>query len=365
MNIALVRRRFDASGGAELYTQRLIEALLQNGHEVHLYAEAWDDSRTGLRWHAVDGGGTRSTRARRFAEAVERALAGNRHDCVLSLERTLGQDVYRAGDGVHRVWLEQRRRFAPWWKRWMTGLGSFHRGLMALEAETLNPRHTGLVVVNSEMVRGEIRRCFNFPDDRIRTVRNGVNVDRFQGIDREAARRRFELGDGDYALLFAGSGWERKGLRYAIKAAGALGSRGVKLLVAGRGKIPSNVPANVRFCGPLRDMEQAYAAADLLLCLPIYEPSANVVCEALATGLPVVTCEQNGAAEWLISPELGTVLNDPSDIQAVLRAVETHRARGGTRVRADLSALALERNVRETLAVLEEARERRAQLAKR
>src|SRR5205823_12547550 len=88
----------------------------------------------------------------------------------------------------------------------------------------------------------------------------------------------------------------------------------VKLLVVGKGKTPINRPANVIFAGPMADLENAYAAADLFLFLPIYEPSANVVFEALAAGLPVITSAHNGAAELIEEGVNGSVVDDPSDI---------------------------------------------------
>ncbi len=41
MKLALIRRRFAATGGAELYLERLLKALAECGHELHLVAEAW------------------------------------------------------------------------------------------------------------------------------------------------------------------------------------------------------------------------------------------------------------------------------------------------------------------------------------
>lgn len=158
-------------------------------------------------------------------------------DCVFSLERTLKQDVYRAGDGLHRVWLERRKQFAPWWKRPLVGLGAFHRNMMALEARTFDPVNTKHVIVNSEMVRGEIAQHFPaFPQERIHLIRNGVEVQRFQKADRNAARQRFGLlADDDFVLVFVGSGWERKGLPWLLKfMAGRGDNPKLKLLVVTR-----------------------------------------------------------------------------------------------------------------------------------
>ncbi len=234
------------------------------------------------------------------------------------------------------------------------GRGAFHREMKALEAQTFDPGRTRYVIVNSEMVRREIETHFKFPSERIRLIRNGVATRRFANGDRAATRARFGIAEKEFLLLFVGSGWERKGLKYTLAATGALRGRGVKLLVVGKGRQPSPVPANVIFAGPVAEVEHAYAAADALVFLPIYEPASNVVFEARASGLPVVTTQYNGAAEIIERREEGCVINDPRDQNEVLAAIEWHLRQGPRRVPATQD-LSLERNVRETIAVLEVA----------
>jgi UDP-glucose:(heptosyl)LPS alpha-1,3-glucosyltransferase len=411
MKLALIRRQFSATGGAELYLQRLLRALAQKGHELHLFAEAWKETPAEVRRHPVKVSGTRAQRAVRFAEAVKRDLGPERFDCVFSLERTLRQDVYRAGDGVHRVWLERRRQFAPAWKRPFIGLGSFHLSLLRLETETFNPRNTRRVIVNSEMVKREILEHFAFPEERIHLVRNGVEVGRFQTADRAAARAHFGFGLDDYVLLFVGSGWERKGLKFLLRAMrhfrdheplqalvkrmwelrqatpkrAVLGglvkglfrldettqelmarleaakppSR-IQLLVVGKGKPPLDTPANVFFAGPLTNVELPYAAADLFVFLPIYEPCANVVVEALAAGLPVVTTAQNGAGELVEEGVSGSVLDDPTDTARVVQTIAYWCSRRFYAPPVRAADLSLDRNVAETLAILELAAQEKA-----
>lgn len=366
MKLALIRRQFSATGGAELYLQRLLHVLAARGHELHLFTEAWEAMPKGVLLHSIDGQRSRARRPLRFAEALRVALAADTFDCVFSLERTFGQDVYRAGDGVHRVWLERRRQFASWWQKPFVGLGAFHRNVQMLEDQTFNPLNTRHVIVNSEMVKQEILQHFKFPAERIHLVRNGVAVARFHNGSRAATRARFGVKDDEFLLLFVGSGWERKGLDFLLRAFAQLSSHSncsctthaggkpprMKLLVVGKGKRPGYVPLGVIFSGPIADVENAYAAADLFVFPPIYEPSANVVFEALAAGLPVVTSVNNGAAEVIQEGVTGSVVKEfwrPEMLaQAVL--VWTKRPR---RIQADVAALSLERNVTETLTVIE------------
>jgi len=403
MKLALIRRQFSATGGAELYLQRLLRSFVAQGHDPHLFAESWDEALNGVTFHQVPAGGSRATRPVRFAETIREEMKKEKFDCVFSLERTLRQDVYRAGDGVHRVWLQRRREFAPAWKRPFVGLGAFHRNMLQLEAGTFDPLNTRHVIVNSEMVRREIREHFAFPDERIHLVRNGVDVARFQRVARDEARMRFGVKENDYLLLFVGSGWERKGLRYLFDALRSINRQtlalglaegmlqfvalgrdvsatlratltGVssdrpaqpppsppavpgtlKLLVVGKGRTPANTPPNVIFAGSMADTELAYAAADLFVFLPIYEPAANVVVEALAAGLPVITSAQNGAGEMIEENENGNVVDDPSDTRSVVEAIAYWWSRRFYAPPVHAADLSLDRNVSETLAILEMA----------
>lgn len=355
MKLALIRRQFSATGGAELYLQRLLHALVKGGHEPHLFAESWAGQLAGVQFHAVPAVGDRAQRPVHFADAVAAELAKHSFDVVFSLERTHQQDVYRAGDGVHRVWLQRRRQFASWWRWPFLFTGAFHRNMMKLEARTFDPANTRHVIVNSDMVRREVLEHFHFPAARIHLVRNGIDLNRYNHGQRNSTRERFGIKPDDTLLLFVGSGWERKGLRFVLRAFHRLKAPRVKLLVVGKGQPPFAVPEGTIFAGPMSDVENAYAAADLLVFLPIYEPSSNVVAEALASDLPVITSSLNGASEIITPGKNGTIIPDPRDTDAVAEAIRFWILQRGLAEMPPKDELSLERNVEETLAVLEMA----------
>ena len=361
MKLALIRRQFTATGGAELYLQRLLGALAARGHELHLFAETWDDAPANVELHRVEISATRAMRYPRFAAAVKEKISREKFDCVFSLERTVQQDVYRAGDGVHRVWLQRRKEFSSWWKKPLVGRGAFHKNLLALEAQTFDPQNTRHVIVNSEMVRREILENLPFPAERIHLVRNGVDVARFQRGNRAATRVRLGVADDEFLLLFVGSGWERKGLNFVLRAFEQLRAKNsqLKLVVVGKDRPPATAPAGVMFPAPVRDLENFYAAADLFVFPPIYEPSANVVIEALAAGLPVVTSANNGAGEIISENVTGNVVREFWQPEILAAAIQKWIA-APRRVTPDFAALQLERNVSETLAVLELAAKEKA-----
>jgi len=69
-----------------------------------------------------------------FAAAVRGALARDRPDVVQSHERIEGCDIFRAGDGVHRAWLEERRRTGGRGERVRIAANPYHRYLLDAEA---------------------------------------------------------------------------------------------------------------------------------------------------------------------------------------------------------------------------------------
>jgi glycosyltransferase involved in cell wall biosynthesis len=130
--------------------------------------------------------------------------------------------------------------------------------------------------------------------------------------------------------------------------------RPLKTLVVGKVNRPSGGWHNAQFIGPRADVENAYAAADLFLFLPIYEPASNVVYEALASGLPVITSACNGAAELIQHRVNGSVIERPDDISsALMETLHWMSVRHHHLPAAGLGELSLERNVAETLTILE------------
>lgn len=356
--LALVRRRFDGAGGAELYVQRLLGELLAAGHRPELVAESWLALPDGVPLHRVPVTGRRHRRPTSFVAGALAVCERQRFACVLSLERGLPADVYRAGDGLHRTWIANCRRWGSWWRRAGIGRGGFHRWLVSADAASLDATRTGHIIVNSDMVRREILAQHAFPADRLHLVRNGIEVDRFAAGDREGTRREQRAGGDTCVVLFAGSGWERKGLRWLLRAFRQLPATKYELWIVGRGRMPPRRPANVRFLGAVdrSRMPDLYAAADVFALPTLYDPCANACLEALAAGLPVITTRQNGAAELLVEGVNGSVLEEPAAVPTLAAEIERWARSRPARPVPVFHDLSLHRNLQETVAVLERAR---------
>lgn len=352
--IGLVRRGYSSSGGAERYLQRFAAALADRGHEVTLFASPeWPDGDRQFREVIRIGGGDPMS----FADNLTKAKPHQHCDVLYSLERVWECDFYRAGDGVHRAWLDRRAKFEPSWQRWMRHVNRKHGQILDLEAKLFAAGSKTQIIANSEMVKFEIQSYYGKPYDRIHVVYNGYKPPAIAGDPRTRIRGELGFRDQDIVLLFSGSGWERKGLRFAIRAANALRAEGVKLIVAGRGRQTGMPSGPVRYLGAVKDMTSYYEAADIFILPTLYDPFSNASLEAAAHGLPVVTTTANGFSEVIHHSRFGSVVEDPSDIAALAEGIRrwlpaTRRRSSREEIRAWARAFHVRDNVQQTLALL-------------
>ena len=110
MRIGLFRRRYLSWGGGERFAHQFLESLAAAGHEVHLFCHAWRATAPGVRVHRVPSLGGGALGVLTWALIVPRLARRAGVDLVHSFDRTLGQDVFRAGEGCHREWLALRAR---------------------------------------------------------------------------------------------------------------------------------------------------------------------------------------------------------------------------------------------------------------
>jgi teichuronic acid biosynthesis glycosyltransferase TuaC len=183
--------------------------------------------------------------------------------------------------------------------------------------------------------------------ERLHTLRNGVDLQRFVPKDRVQARVRLGLqADGDY-LLSVGHLIERKGHHIAIAALRHL--PGVHLLIAGEGSEQQalqqlahtqGVADRVRFIGLLAQEELVwwYSAADALALCSSREGWANVLLESMACGTPVLATNIWGTPEVVTCAAAGRLLEsrDPEALTRAWRSLVADRpSRDATRQYAE------------------------------
>jgi UDP-glucose:(heptosyl)LPS alpha-1,3-glucosyltransferase len=260
---------------------------------------------------------------------------------VQSHERIPGCDLYRAGDGVHRRWLELRRAAAGTLERLGMALNPYHRYVRAAERKMFEHPRLRAVICNSAMVRDEIARHFRIAPEKLHVIYNGVELEHFHPRQRAAlrgeARAQWGVGEGEQVFVFVGSGYARKGLDAAIAALARCADARFHLLVAGRDRNAARyatqaqaagVGERVHFAGAREDIRPLYAAADCFILPTRYDPFPNSALEALAMGLPVIVGRHSGTAE-LVRPGENGWLCDPDDIGGIARLMQQAAGAGG------------------------------------
>ncbi len=174
------------------------------------------------------------------------------------------------------------------------------------------------VIVNSNYMKGEVQRLFGLPFEKINVVANGVNLNKFTGIDRDYSFRRRYAMDNEKIILFMGRLVNEKGVQHLIAAMPKIlaGYNDAKLVVAGKGGMLDELKAEaealglgnkVYFAGYLggKDVEKMYKAADVLVFPSTYEPFGIVALEGMLSERPIVVSDAGGLAEIVQHRETG------------------------------------------------------------
>jgi UDP-glucose:(heptosyl)LPS alpha-1,3-glucosyltransferase len=288
----------------------------------------------------------RTARDAGFAHAVCARLAEIPGTLVQSHERIACCDVYRAGDGVHAVWVEERMRDTSAWERLALAASPYHRYMLDAERRLYASPRLRQVICISHMVQEEIHARFRLPLDRLPVIYNAIDPEVFTpalAVHREAVRTRLGIPAEAVVFLLVGSSYARKGVGRAIEALAAVPPP-AHLLVVGRDRHPGRYLALARHCGvehrvtiagAQTDPKPFYGAADAFVLPTLYDALSNAVLEALACGLPVVTTTRCGAGELVAAHHAGSVC-DVRDLGAIATAMRIlldpaarHRASAG------------------------------------
>ena len=311
--LAIIRSSYRPDGGAERIIMRMLEGLKkQVSLNVSLITKHWDqlESADFKVLICPQRGWFRHTKFRNFNEDVMGLLKHHHFDLLQSHERIPGCQIYRAGDGVHKQWLEIRKQNASVVQAFIWDHSPYHKAILNAEKKLFQHPDLKKVICNSPQIKQDILKHYpDTPQDKLEVIYNGINVQAFPYIDAKMqlqARQRLVLGEHDKILLYVGSGFQRKGLHTALHALRLTSEW--KLVVVGKDKKMRHyqrlcrqlgIKDRVTFAGVQNDVRDYYAASDLLLHPALYDPAPNVVLEAMATGRGVIVSENCGNHELI------------------------------------------------------------------
>ena len=189
----------------------------------------------------------------------------------------------------------------------------------------------------AERMSGEV----GIPLERIRVIRNGVNLARFSGSGADGGRAAFGLPEEGLLVGAVGRLVDVKDHAALIDAVYELRRRGHNVLavISGEGPLRAALTQHiarlelepyVRLLGHRSDVETVFAAIDVFVQPSKSEGMSNTILEAMASGLPVVATRVGGADEMVVDGETG-VLVPAGDVDRLVEALARLAARESLR----------------------------------
>jgi UDP-glucose:(heptosyl)LPS alpha-1,3-glucosyltransferase len=339
--IHLIREKASKFGGAEVYLSRLSKALGDNDIDHQIVNSVFP----------------------KFLPSWLRIISFNLQVCLtkknkfyFSLERIVCSDVYRAGDGVHKVFLSVENK---------SKLNPLHPVYLYLEKRCFN--NAKRIIANSNMIKNEIINTYGIDPNKIDIVYNGIEPKKadykhsFNKLSKE-----FNINKDSSILLYVGSGFKRKGVKEFLQIVAKLKDNNIQAFVIGKEKNLKyyeqlskdlKVDKRVVFTGPRQDVDDFYTISDVFLFPTRYEPFSNVVLEAMSLENAVFTTKQNGAHEILEDEYIMSNSRDFSVVGKIDALLEDVEALNAIKQVNNLKAnnLSLELNLKQTMKTIKKA----------
>jgi glycosyltransferase involved in cell wall biosynthesis len=194
------------------------------------------------------------------------------------------------------------------------------------------------LLIGSRSFAEEVHERLGTPVERFTIVPGAVDCDRFAPNGGAPA-------DAPFRLLYHGRADRRKGLLDFVEAVERL-DRPAEAVVSGIG--PDLDAARTRAAGlPVRftgradydDAPDRYRAADAFVSPTYAEGFSNTILEAMASGLPIVSCRAVGVVDCLRDQD-NALLVEPGDVEALTGALR--QLVDDAALRSRLAARALE-----------------------
>ena len=373
MKIALVKRRFSIRhGGSERYCVNLSRQLQLAGHDVTIICETMDDElQDEVNFVPVYPNRLTSwTSNRSFAQRCGEAAKQGKYDITYGIGRSFGLDAVRVTERLQSHWLRVHYQHPV--KQMIQRWNPRHRTLIDLERTIYQSGNVRRIVTQSKLDRKLVQEYYNIPDEKIRTIYNGVDTTQFHPglkVEREGLRDELKINQDVPLIIFASMDFEGKGLGSILKSIQKTKHSETHLLVLGTGpeaKFKSiatelGVGNRVIFAGRRNDIQRCYGAGDLFLLPTAYEPFPNVNLEAMACGLPVITTTTAGGADIIQEEKNGYLISDVNAVDEMTHWID-HYFDLSSAQRDEMSAtcwnvaqqMTLKRNVQQTVELFQE-----------
>jgi len=328
-------------GGAERYLIDLCTRMTKEGYEVHVYANHWDEEIPDIVLHKVNTiPFPKSLRLLSFAIKSTKEMEKDHYDVTLGVGNTLKANILQPHGGVHWAWFWRSLRAYEnpihWVIKFLGRILSPHQWISGyIEGAPYKRKNFNKIVAISDMVKEDIIKWYQVPENRIEVVYNGVDIERFHPKNRqyrEMIRSKHGIGN-EFVILFVSNNFRMKGLKFLIKALAKIKKDdgvSLKLIILGRDKSDPYIRLAKRlgvyydliFVGSTHEIEKYYGASDLMVHPTFYDACSLSVIEALASGLPVITTSSNGVSRIIRDKSVGIIISNPRNIEKFSESIK-------------------------------------------
>src|SRR5215210_1838512 len=339
-------------GGLARHVRKLSEALVENGHEVHVLTRGGEespaeDTGSGVAIHRIREP-KRPTDLSEFVAWVERMNSdmlaagvelGDRFDFDLvhgrdwlvagacdHLAKRFGAPlvttIHATEYGRHQGWVDKHpQSYIHGVERWITN-----------RAER--------VITCSAYMREHVADIYGLEESRVAVIPNGIDPSELVPVDDlDTLRGRFAEPDERLVLLVGRLVYE-KGFQLALEALPGLIERvgNVRFIIAGSGTHEQQLREQARelgldehgtFVGWIGDdvLHSLYRISDLTVVPSIYEPFGLVALEAMASACPCLVADTGGLREVVPNEDVGLRFQarDPESLSQMAERLLTDR----------------------------------------
>ena len=336
--VAILKSQAFKIGGLEKYTAYLAKAFREEGLDVFLLTTGIKpiQSFSGIelvsiyqpfKWNFLATWW--------FNRGCQQWLKENPMDIIFGMEKHSNQTHLRLGNGVHRAFMQIRKKKEGLLKYLTLCINPLNCLLLRYEKKSFFSKGLKVIFTNSQIVKEQVFKYYPSIDrKKVKCIHNGVQWKALTNHFEESFKHRTNiltqlgLDPKKRQLLFVGNGFRRKGLDVLLQALATMKEKNYQLSVVGKDKKILdykkrvkllNLNEQVIFHGLQEDVLMFYQAADHLVLPTLYDPFANVTLEALALGVSVITSNMNGGCE-VIQEHNGWVFYRDSELAKLLES---------------------------------------------
>ncbi len=342
MKVCIVTSQYgNIWSGLGTYATNLINALTENGHDVHVICPKVDRSKAHPRVTLADTSSIQI--APSLGNWIQLSFLFNK--IIVDLVNKESFDIIHFTDARESLFcgigktpvigtmndyyfieaprnpFYYKKNYTDWIKRW-----AFYNVSHFFEKRAI--RKLSHIIANTMYVATSTATGYNVDSSRIKTIYYGLD------IEKEKSGQSKNFLDGIPSILFVGANFQRKGLPTLIRAVSEVKKRypRVMLYVVGHDSKQAamehlanetGIGQHIRFLGGLdnKEVRHLYYRTMIFAMPSMIEGFGIVFLEAMAAGAATIGCNCGGTPELIIDGENGFLVN-PNDWKMLAQRIE-------------------------------------------